>query len=179
MAVRAVEGLDADAELVRMPADLVERDEAVIAIEGGVLEALGHHRATILLQLHRAAQHRLATEAAARPRDEVARQQLLHEVEDARIDRGLGAPRPGERPVEVAPIGVGRRTLGVDIGAVDREAGNHLAQGAVQDVVGKVSRAGILPGDAAGIAREHVQFARHLVTHDAQLRVAHDRREWV
>ena len=51
-----VEGRQRDAELIRMAADLVQRDEAVVAIERGVLETFRHHRAAVLLHPHGEAQ---------------------------------------------------------------------------------------------------------------------------
>ena len=110
-AVGPVEGGDADAEMVGMAADLVQRNQAVVAVEGGVLEALGHHRTAILLHLHGEAHDRLAAVAAAGLGDQVGDQQRVQEVEDAGIDVGLVAPRLGDRPVDVAPVGLGRRPV--------------------------------------------------------------------
>ena len=41
----------ADAEPARVAADLVERDQAVVDVEGRVLDSLGHHRRGHLLEL--------------------------------------------------------------------------------------------------------------------------------
>ena len=54
--VRVVELRDRAAEPRRIAADLVEREQQVVAVERRVLEALGLHRARVLLQLHREAQ---------------------------------------------------------------------------------------------------------------------------
>ena len=48
--VRAVEGIDADAEAARVAADVVEGEQACVAVEGGVLHALGHHGRRGLLE---------------------------------------------------------------------------------------------------------------------------------
>jgi hypothetical protein len=77
-------------------------------------------------------------------------------------------------PVEVAPVRLPRRARRVHVGAVDREGGDDVTQRTAEDVAGEVGRARVLSGDARGIAREHVQLARHLVRHDAQLALAHD-----
>ena len=61
------------AEALGIPADFVHRDETVIAVERRVFDALGDHRPAVLLQPHRAAQQRLAREAAARLAHQVAR----------------------------------------------------------------------------------------------------------
>ena len=125
-----MELVHADAEEVRMPAHLVQCDEPVIAVERRILEAFGHHRAAILLQLHGAAQDGIAAEAAARLRHEVADQQTAEEVVDAGVDRGL--VRPGSRDGfgEPGAVLVDRRVLGIHIGPIDRETGHDLAQGA-------------------------------------------------
>ena len=52
LGVLAVELGDAGAEGGRVAADLVERDEPVVEVEGGVLHPLGHDRAGQLLELH-------------------------------------------------------------------------------------------------------------------------------
>ena len=101
----------------------------LIAIEGRVLDALGHHRPGVLLQPHGEAQRRCAAQApcAAQPprRSPSAR---------SRGSRTRTAWRSGsirrarvDRPVEVAPVGFGRAFPEVDIGAVDREVGDDLA----------------------------------------------------
>ena len=77
----------------------------LIAIERRVLDALGDHRTAVLLQPHRAAQQRLAREAAARLLHQLRRQHLLEKIEYARIDLGLVAPRLRERPAQIALIG--------------------------------------------------------------------------
>jgi hypothetical protein len=38
------------AERTRVAADLVQRDQALVPVEGGVLDALGHHRRAHLLE---------------------------------------------------------------------------------------------------------------------------------
>ena len=145
LAVGLVESGERDAELIGIAADLVQRDEAVVAVEGCVLEPLGHHRAAVLLQLHRAAQHRMAAEAAARLRHQLAGEEPGQEVEDARIDFGLVAARACDRPVEIALV-IRRALAGrVHIGAIDREAGDDLADRAVQEVAGEIGGARVLP----------------------------------
>ena len=103
-----------DAELaghnaVRRTADLIQRQEAVVAIERRVLEPFGHHGAAILLQRHRATQRPMPAEAAARRADEIAGEQPCEEIEHARVDVGLDAARLREGPVEIAPMA--RRTI--------------------------------------------------------------------
>ena len=49
--VLLVERFHRAAEVLRLAADFVQGDEAVVDVEGGVLEPLGHHRPEHLLQL--------------------------------------------------------------------------------------------------------------------------------
>ena len=163
LAVGLVESGEREAELFGIAAHLVERDEAVVAVEGGVLEPLRHHRAAVLLQLHGQAQHGMAAEAAARLRHQLAGEAPGQEVEDARIDFGLVAARACDRPVEIALVVRCALAGRVHIGAIDREAGDDLADGAVEDVAGEIGGARVLPRHAGGIASEHVELARHLV----------------
>ena len=111
-----------------MAAHLVQRDKAVVAVEGGVLEALGHHRAAILLHVHGEARDGLPAEAAARLGYQVSREQTVQEVKDARVHIRFVAPRMGNCPVNVAPVRFARLGSAVHIGAVDREAGDDLFQ---------------------------------------------------
>ncbi len=52
-----MEGREAGAELIRLAADLVQRDQAVVAVEGGVLDRLRRDRAGQLLEMHRGRDH--------------------------------------------------------------------------------------------------------------------------
>jgi hypothetical protein len=72
--------------------------------------------------------------------DEIAREQLRKEVENAGIEIRFVAPRLRQGPVEIAPIGLGRLAGGVDTGPVDGEAGDDLAQRPRQDVAGENRR---------------------------------------
>ena len=49
-ALRGVERVDVDAEATRVAADVVERQQAAVAVEGGVLDPLGHDRRGRLLE---------------------------------------------------------------------------------------------------------------------------------
>ena len=173
LGIGLVEGRQRQAEIVGAAAHLVEGGEAVVAVERGVLEALGHHRAAILLHPHGEARHQVTAVAAARRGDEVGREQPLQEAEDAGVQIGLAASRLRDGPVDVAAIGIGG-TVRVDIGAVDRKAGDDLPQPALQDVAREVGGPRVLAGDLRRVAGEHVELARHLVFHDPELAVADD-----
>jgi hypothetical protein len=61
----------------------------------------------------------------------------VQEVKNRRVDVRIAAPCLRHRPVEITPVGILLRTVHVDIGAVDREAGNNLLESALQDVAVK------------------------------------------
>ena len=50
LTVRVVKCVDRDTEAARIEADIVQRYQAVIDIEGRVVHALGHHRGGIRLE---------------------------------------------------------------------------------------------------------------------------------
>ncbi len=60
-------------------------------------------------------------------------------------------------------------SIGADVSAVDRKAGNDFAQRVAQALQGKVSRAAVLLGNAVETAGEHVEFAGHGDLHDQAL----------
>ena len=92
----------------RVAADLVQRDEAGVAVERGVLDALGHHRAGGLLEAHAQLVGRVG-----QPRRRARRSR--------RRDR---AGRPARRSIAAArSVGAGRQ-----VGAVDREGDEQLGQ---------------------------------------------------
>ena len=100
-------------------------------------------------------------------RDQIGRGKGVQEIEDARIDVGFVSARLANGPVEIAAIGIGGRGRAVYIGAINREAGDHLLNCPLQDVLREIRAARVLPGDARSVAGEDVQFARHLLLHDA------------
>ena len=67
----------------RIAADLVEREQPVVAVEGGVLHRLGHQRAGELLQLEREIAH--ARRAVAGFAGEIERDGVAQKVENLRI----------------------------------------------------------------------------------------------
>ena len=80
-----VKGLDRKCFRRRVAADLIEREQAVIAIERGVLQRLRHHRTGELLQLQGKAPHtRRAVRCPARL-DQVHGQGIAKKVEDALV----------------------------------------------------------------------------------------------
>jgi hypothetical protein len=122
LSVRLMKGGDADAEMIWMAPHLVKRDEAVVAVKGRVLQALGHDRPAILLHLHGEPHHSVPTEPAPRLCNKVRRQQIMQEIEDTLVGRVVGAAGLGDRPIDIAAV-LRRRLRSVDIGPGRRESG--------------------------------------------------------
>src|SRR5262249_35427113 len=119
-----VERCQCHTEMIGMAAHLVQRDKAVVAVKGSVLEALGHYRSAVLLHPHREADYRLPAEAATRLGNQVRRQKPVQEIEDARVNFWLAATSVCHRPIYIPPIRFGGLGTAVDIGAVDRKTGD-------------------------------------------------------
>ncbi len=167
--VQPVEGGQRGAEPRRLAAHLVQRDQPVVAVEGRVLDALGHDGAGVLLELHREAPHLAGAERVAPLLDDVGGEQLEDEVEDALV-RAIAAPAGvGNRPFQVAVI-LGRGAVVVDVGAIDGEARHHLAQRLAQADQGVVAGLPARLGQAVVLVGENPELARELHVHDLLLR---------
>ena len=77
----------------------------------------------------------------------------MQEIEDARIDIRIGPPRVRHRPVDITPVGSVGSHGAIDIGAVDRKAGDNLLERALQDVARQI-------GGHAGSAAQHAPASR-------------------
>ena len=73
----------------------------------------------------------------------------MQEIEDARIDTDVSIRRACATAQSMSRRSISVSGGSVDIGAVDREAGDDLLQGAVQNVVGEIRCA----ADASALAR--------------------------
>ena len=140
LGIEPVELLDPDTESLRRPAHLVERHQPVVAVEGRVLDPLGHDGGGDLLEPH----HQLGLELAS----QVERHQAVEEVEELRVEVGTVPPACLRRPPHDGPVlGVDPSRVGIDVGAVDGQAGHELAQRLVQLVAGEVAVAAVQLAD--------------------------------
>ena len=160
------------AEPARVAADIVERDEAVEAVEGGVLEALGGHRPRDLLKAHHEVEP-LAALGLARALGGVEREHPLQPVVDGGVGRGHLAPRGGDRPAHVLTVPV-RDALGGHVRAIHREGRDDLAERAREGAQREVARGAVLLGDRVQAMRERVELGGHRGLHDEPLAVVHD-----
>ena len=145
----------AAAVIAGLAADLVERQQAVEAIQRGVLDSLGGDRRGDLLELHGESAH--APPQFIGRRRQLQQQRRTHEIEHRRFGRGVAPPRAGDCPFDVAPVAVGNRCR--DVSPVYRETGDDFRERGPQAVVGEVARAPVGTRDP-----------RQLVGGDVQLR---------
>src|SRR5207244_8878041 len=85
-----MEGGERTAELIRITADLVERDQAIELVEGRILCAFGHHRTCRLLEAGDEAEFTLVL-AVPIPQQ----QRVADKVEDGRIGARVAVLRLG------------------------------------------------------------------------------------
>ena len=162
VATGAVERVDRDAEYVGFAADFVQRDQPLVTVIGGVLDALGRHRRRVLLQSLRE-RAVAAQQLGRRARRQIAEQHAADEVEHARVGGTTTSPRAADRPVDVTAVL--RARLLDHVGAVDGEAGDDFGQCQAQRVQREITRPAIgarqpqqrvgQHGELAGQARGH------------------------
>ena len=156
-----------DAEAIGIAADLVERDEPVRDVAGGVLGSLRHDRGRDLLELADEAALFLDVLRPGRGGGS-AEQGVADEVEDRHAHAGIADRGPAHGPQHLPAVGLGDVGPG-DVRAVDREARDHLAERPAQAAAGEVAGAAVVLGDAVELVRQHLHFAGQGDLEDEQL----------
>ena len=141
------------AETRDLEADVVARQQAAIAIKGGVLDCLGRHRRAQLLEpRHRPMLAGLILEEAAM--QQIERPAVSRQARRARtLDRLLKDRAVGGREAGVGAVGAIDREMNQQLGeqAPDGGAAEIAARRIPLGEVMEVRRAGLeLPGEAAG-----------------------------
>ena len=94
-----VKRVDGERRAAGIAADLVEREQAVVAIERGVLQRLRHHRSGELLHLQGKAAHARRAVARRGRADQIQGQRVAQEIEDAVVGgEPVGARRARSSP---------------------------------------------------------------------------------
>ncbi len=169
--IGVMKGGNGQSELPRITADLVERDEAVIAVEGRVLQTLRHHRPGVLLKFHGKSCHLVAHRAARWRAREIGRDDGVNEIENLMPEPAPFLARPGRCPFDIPAI-LGRYPMRSHIGAIDGEAGDHRPQRPAQAVPRVVSAVPVPLRDAMKIGGEHAKLAAEHGIHHEILRIA-------
>src|SRR5690606_36355385 len=134
--VALVKGVHRQAELVRLPADLVQRQERRIAIIGRVLHALGGPRSAELLK----PQHELARlgEALSAKVWRLEQERAAEDLPSGRWQLGGQGARLLEGGLDEPPIFLADPVIvRADVAAVRREAGDHFAQRLEHDLLAR------------------------------------------
>ena len=149
-----MKGAHAAAIVAGLAADLVERQQAVEAIQRGVLDSLGGDRRGDLLELHGEGTHAAAQLIGWRR--QLQQQRRTYEIEHRRLGRGAAPPGAGDRPFDVAPVAVGNRCR--DVSPVDRETGDDVRERGPQAVESEVARAPVGTRDPRQLVGSDVQL---------------------
>ncbi len=117
--------LNTGSEVAGISSDLVQRDEAVVAIERSVLQSLGHDCGRDLLELHGKAENRLLVPSGLAAID-IDQENALDEIEDAQVGGVASLLCCNDGFFDVAAVFV--RHLGaIHVGAIDGKAGDDFA----------------------------------------------------
>ena len=146
-----------DAPRVRVAAHLVERHQLRPAVEGGVLDTLGHHGAAHLLepddQLVPLRSLRASGDAQL-----AAQHEIDHHVEGfVQVGVQGGARQPG-RLVHDLDGRLRRRLAGDDVGAVPVQGDDHLGQAGADPGERVVAQHDVVAADRVGQRREPVHL---------------------
>ena len=106
-----VKGLHGERLCRRIAADLVEREQAVVAVERRVLQRLCHHRSGELLHFQRKPAHARRAVGGASGIDQIQRQGVAQEVEDAVIGCKPVGARPFDRLRDQLAVMSGSRRM--------------------------------------------------------------------
>ncbi len=148
---------------------LIERDEAVVEVERGVLDALGGDGAGGLLEAHgKAATLGLLVRVASLGM--AHEQRIAEEVEDRHVHGGISLLGLGHRAIDIAAVPAARLVPQIaHVGAVDGESGDDLPDDPNQAREGEIAREAIALRDAIEVQTELDDFAGHGHLHDEPL----------
>ena len=156
--VRGMEGLGHDAEAARLAADLVEGEEADVAIEQRVFQALCHDRAGQLLEAAAETVYArcrgLAGPAGRHGAEQHGGDKLVH----AAIRQGRGSLGMLQHLVDEYAILAGKLRRR-DVGAVDWKGRNEVGERHPHGVDAVVTRQPVGVGDALDVGHEAFQLA--------------------
>ena len=126
----------------RVAAHLVQRQQAHVAVESGVLCAFGGHRAGQLLK----AERELAVGLGAQGVVGGDGQHLVQKIEDAGIEVAVKPAGVRHRLPDLGVVSTFTLSAQAQVGAVHREAGDHLTQRRAQGAEREVAPAGVTFG---------------------------------
>jgi hypothetical protein len=126
--IQGVELGEIDPELLWLAAHLIERDETIVCIEGGVFDPLCHDRAATLLKLHHEPDMRSPLLRSEIFR-EAQQQNSSKEIKHWFFYRRISPPRREDGTQDDSFVVVGDNSLFGRIGAINRKASEDLTNG--------------------------------------------------
>ena len=156
--VLAMEELGGGAEVVGLAADLVEGGEAVVDIEGGILDAFGGDGACALLEFHDEAEVG-GTAGFVEVLGESEEEGFAEELEDGGFHAGVAAAGGADGAVDDLAVIIAQVTAGFGISAIDGEASDDFADGGRKGGQGKVAIPAVLLREAVEHVGEDVDLA--------------------
>src|SRR5579864_8847530 len=140
-----MEILDADTEFAGISADLIQRNEAVIAVEGGVFDSLRHDGSRHLLEFHGEAGDSAFVPARFTAVN-VEQQDAANEIKDAQIGRSASFSSRSDCLLYILAVLGGDFAVG-NVGAIHGKACNDFAQRAPQAVEREVTGTAVGQGE--------------------------------
>ena len=156
-AVRPVELLHRGAEMPRIVAHFVQRDQPVVAVESGIFHTFRRHRARELLEFHGKPENR-ALVLGRLLSTHLDEQHALNKIKDRQVRRVASLSGRGNGPLDRLPVGIAY-LASVEVSAVYRKAGGDISQSHPEAVQGEVTGVAVGQRDSAEGVGEDVQFA--------------------
>ena len=149
--------LDAGAEVLRIEAHVIARQQHAGAIQRGVLHGLGGHRRGQLLearerlgaQTPRTARRQCTQEGAAKP--------VVEMWQQGPVSFGQGLPRAVQCLLKEAPILLGT-AAGLGVSAIHREVHDQLTQRSANGAEGQVAGGDVVTGDVQQTLGDFLQI---------------------
>src|SRR5436309_300947 len=143
--------INARPKLLRLAAHFVYCYEPVVNVKDCVLQSLGHDRSGGLLKFQNEMRVRGAF-GSAKVRRETKEQHLAQIIEDRLVHSRVAALGRGDCALDNLSIFIVHRLIGLEISAINRKAGDGLAQRARQ----RLEREIAIPSVLLGKPVEHV-----------------------
>ena len=157
--IECVKFAGADAEEARIAADFVEGNQPMVPIECGIFEALGHGGTGELLKFENEPAA-ITTGLIAQISRKIQREKVANKVERSAIQVGRMFLRLRESVLNPRLLhsGNGARLLR-DVGAINREENDHLAERAPQLRESEILREAALAGNQLQAVGQGIEFA--------------------
>src|SRR5262249_48083406 len=159
-----------DAKLFGRSPDLVHGDKPVVVVAGRVLKPLGHHRAGQLLELQREVEF-LAIRLRVFAFTPLQQQDIAQKIKTGRGLIRVAAFGAHDSFIDSCAVAIRDLSALVDVGAINREAGDGLADYVAQRFTGKIAGEAVGDRDFIQNMGQNVDFTGQRHVHDQLLAV--------